>query len=471
MIAEKRVATDSSTPSNTSQQTLHDMSQESEKAAETPADHNLSTNLDEHAKPDDIETPAQLAEKPAGGPPPPPNGGLIAWLHVLGGFMLFFNTWGILNTFGVYQTYYETGALFQESSSNISWIGAIQAYMVLLVGFLSGPIFDRGYFRALLAVGSFLVVFGHMMLSLCNTFWQVLLSQGFCVGVGAGCLFVPCVAILPSYWSTRLGLAVGLAAAGSSMGGIVYPIAFYKLIDEVGFAWSTRIIGFIALATLIIPNLVMKMRFKPPRARALVDWSAFTDASYMMAVWSTTVGFVGLYSVFFYISYFAGEQHITNAAMSFYIVPIFNAASTFGRTLPNALSDKTGPLNLITPGALVVGILQFCTIAARSEASLLVIAILFGFFSGVFIALPPVVYVSLTPDRTRIGTRMGMGFAIMGFGTLLGGPAGGAILGQTVGHLHWTALWCYAGATGIASGVLFTILRIWRGGFKLKVKV
>ena len=33
--------------------------------------------------------------KPAG---PPPDGGLTAWLQVLGAWMLFFNTWGILNT-------------------------------------------------------------------------------------------------------------------------------------------------------------------------------------------------------------------------------------------------------------------------------------------------------------------------------------------------------------------------------------
>jgi hypothetical protein len=34
-------------------------------------------------------------QKPAGGPPggPPPNGGTKAWLQVLGGFFLFFNTW------------------------------------------------------------------------------------------------------------------------------------------------------------------------------------------------------------------------------------------------------------------------------------------------------------------------------------------------------------------------------------------
>jgi hypothetical protein len=42
----------------------------------------------------DAETGIQ-PQKPAGGPPggPPPNGGTTAWLQVLGGFFLFFNTW------------------------------------------------------------------------------------------------------------------------------------------------------------------------------------------------------------------------------------------------------------------------------------------------------------------------------------------------------------------------------------------
>jgi len=445
-----------------------DMSNVNKSPPESPSDRALNTADDEKK---DVETPSPEPQKPAGGPPPPPNGGITAWLHVLGGFCLFFNTWGILNTFGIYQTYYESGALFIESSSNISWIGAVQAYCVLLVGFLSGPIYDRGYFRTLLAVGSFGIVFGHMMLSISDRFWQILLAQGFCVGIGAGCLFVPCVAILPSYWSTKLGLAIGLAAAGSSLGGVIYPIVFYKLIDQVGFGWSTRVIGFIALATLLIPNFVMKMRFKPPKARALIDWSAFTDGPYALAVLAAMIGFIGLYVMFFYISYFAQEAGITSAKMSFYIVPIFNAASTFGRVLPNALSDKTGPVNLIAPGAFIVGVTQFAMIGVKSEAALIVVAILFGFFSGVFIALPPVLFVALTKDKTKIGTRIGMGFGFLGFGVLIGGPGGGSIVGGGSGTYHWTSLWVFAGVTGMASGVLFVILRIWKAGSKLRVKV
>jgi MFS family permease len=95
---------------------------------------------------------------------------------------------------------------------------------VLFVGACTGPIFDRGHLRLLLLIGSFGVVFGFMMLSLCTEFWQALLAQGFVIGLGGGMLFVPSVAILPTYFSTKIGLAIGLAASGSSMGGKKYSL-------------------------------------------------------------------------------------------------------------------------------------------------------------------------------------------------------------------------------------------------------
>jgi hypothetical protein len=44
----------------------------------------------------------QQQQKPVGGPPggPPPNGGTTAWLQVLGGFFLFFNTWVCIRVLG-----------------------------------------------------------------------------------------------------------------------------------------------------------------------------------------------------------------------------------------------------------------------------------------------------------------------------------------------------------------------------------
>ena len=204
--------------------------------------------------------------------------------------------------------------------------------MVLVVGAFTGPIYDRGYLRGLLLAGSFGIVFGHMMLSLTTTFWQALLAQGFVVGIGGGTLFVPAVAIMPTYFSTRIGLAIGLAASGSSMGGIIYPIMFERLIREVGFPWAVRILGFTAMATLIIPIVVMKMRVKPGKVRAIIDLTAFTDWPFMVFVLGSLIGFIGLYVGFFYTSYYGQATGVTNATLSFYLVPILNAGSVFGRT-------------------------------------------------------------------------------------------------------------------------------------------
>lgn len=101
---------------------------------------------------------------------------LTSCLQVLGAFFLMFNSWGIANTFGAFQTYYEGNLLSDQSPSNISWIGSIQAFLLLFLGGLcTGPIFDAGYMRELVVVGSLLAVLGMMMTSICQEYWYVVL--------------------------------------------------------------------------------------------------------------------------------------------------------------------------------------------------------------------------------------------------------------------------------------------------------
>lgn len=125
---------------------------------------------------------------------------------------------GVLNTFGAYQTYYETQVLFSASSSTISWVGSVQSSLLLVLGLVTGPLYDRGYFHILLAAGGFMIVFGHMMLSISHEYYQVLLAQGFCTGIGAGLIYIPGLAILSTYFSTKLPIANGIAASGSGVG-------------------------------------------------------------------------------------------------------------------------------------------------------------------------------------------------------------------------------------------------------------
>lgn len=167
------------------------------------------------------------------------DGGLQAWLQVLGSWILFANTWlasppvygvsdssnkdpsayrGLANSYGVFETFYTRTYLTTSSPSAISWIGSIQLFLTMLIGVFAGWFLDAGHLRPLLIAGSFLEIFGMFMTSLSTKYWQVLLAQGICVGLGSGLLGLTSVAIIPLYFAKRRMVATGLAATGSSLG-------------------------------------------------------------------------------------------------------------------------------------------------------------------------------------------------------------------------------------------------------------
>lgn len=118
----------------------------------------------------------------------------------------------------MFQTSSERTLLPHESASNIAWIGSIQAFLLIGLGIVAGPLYDNGYLRALHGVGSVLVVLGMLLTGLCSQYWHLLLAQGVVVGVGSGFLFLPSIAILTQYFKKRLALATGIGSSGSAIG-------------------------------------------------------------------------------------------------------------------------------------------------------------------------------------------------------------------------------------------------------------
>ncbi|KAI0902870.1 monocarboxylate permease-like protein, mch4 [Ustulina deusta] len=402
-------------------------------------------------------------------PPSPPDGGLMAWTQVAAGFILFFNTWGLLSSFGVFQSYYESGKLFSASSSNISWIGSIQSFLPQLSGLVAGPLYDRGYLRTLLVTGIAFVLVGLFTLSASTQYYQVLLSQGVCIGIGAGLLFTPTVSLVPTYFSTHVGLAVGMISSGTSIGGVVYPSILSKLINQVGFPWAIRIVGFIALGTFMLPLFVMRIRVLTPKPRAILDWSAFTDISFVFFTLGMFFVFIANTVVIFYISYYPLNLGFTSESLGTNIVAIFNAGSVLGRILPNALSDRIGVFNTLVPLTLLLGFTQFALLGVYNAPGMVVEAVVTGFFSGVVISLPPVIFRLLTDNKSMVGTRIGMGFALAGLGLLAAGPIAGTILSST--HpLNWTGVWVFGGLAAIISGLLQAFVRVMRSGATLNIK-
>ncbi len=91
------------------------------------------------------------------------------------------------------------------------------------MGILVGPLTDRGYLRPIMFVGSFMLVFGMMMTSISSQYYQIMLAQGICVGMGAGLIYIPALAVISTQFTTRRPIALGCASTGAAIGALLFP--------------------------------------------------------------------------------------------------------------------------------------------------------------------------------------------------------------------------------------------------------
>ncbi|GAB7322744.1 hypothetical protein MBLNU13_g05326t2 [Cladosporium sp. NU13] len=359
--------------------------------------------------------------------------------QILVSFCLTFNTWGLVNSFGVYQTYYATtGVLGKTTQSQLSWIGSVQGFLILAILVVTGPLFDRGHARSLTCVGSFLVVLGMMMTSLAHKYWQVLLSQGFCIGLGHGCLFIVAVGQVSLTFKRRRWMAIGIAQSGGSVGAIIYSIVFREVQARAGAGWATRTIGFIAVVMLAVASILLRPH-KLEKPRKVFHLRAFRNKSFNFFALASFAGFMGLYVPFFYIQQYSSSIIGAEGDLAFYTLAMLNAGSVVGRIVPGFIADHLGLLNTYTISTVGAAILAFAWIACRSMSGIIAFAIFYGFFAGCAAALQPAVLASLCTEANLVGTWVGMGSLFSSAGLLLGNPLGGQIF-HADGGQEWLGI-------------------------------
>ncbi|KAI8255601.1 hypothetical protein K4K53_007902 [Colletotrichum sp. SAR 10_77] len=380
---------------------------------------------------EDIEqnAPTKEASKtsPADADEPPPDGGLQAWTQAFMAHLVVVNTWGTINSFGIFQTFYRD--YLSRPASDISWIGSMQVFFLFVVGVFTGRLTDAGYFRTVFGIGSALVVLGSLTASFATEYWQLFLSQGLCIGLGMGGLFCPVMAVLSTYFKRRRNLAIGIAISGSATGGMIYPVMARQLLPKIGFGWTMRVMALVQLVTLLVANIFMRSRLRPRRAGSLVELSAFKEKPYLLFTIGMFFNFWGVYFAFYYIGPFSRDKLSFSYDTSIDILMIMNGVGAIGRVIPGFLADLfLGPLNVVTPAAAVCTILLFSWMAIKSAAGLYAWAVIYGIFGATVQGLFPAALSSLTTDLRKAGTRMGMVYSIVSFANLTGPPLAGALI-------------------------------------------
>ncbi|KAL2843598.1 major facilitator superfamily domain-containing protein [Aspergillus pseudodeflectus] len=366
---------------------------------------------------------------------PAPDGGLKAWLVAAGAACTIFSTLGFANSFGVLQEYYAVHQLRGESADRIAWIGSLSAFFQFAAGGIGGPLFDR-YGAWVLRPAAVVYIFALMMTSLCTKYWHFMLAQGVLVGISTGLLQFPAMAAVSQFFDKKRAAALGIAVAGSSVGGIVFPIALSKMLNSssLGFGWSIRIIAFIMVPTMIFSCLTVTARL-PPRTTAFFIGSAFKNTLFMLICLSFFFMLLGMFSPLFFIPTYAVSRG-TEPTLASYLVAIVNGASTFGRIIPGILADKFGRLNAFGIGGIATGIIICCMNEATSTAGLIVYSVIFGFWSGTIISGGSAAITLCVKRPQEFGTYLGSGIAMVGCAVLVGPPVSGVLVDKYGGFLE-----------------------------------
>ncbi|OZJ04006.1 hypothetical protein BZG36_03626 [Bifiguratus adelaidae] len=401
-----------------------------------------------------------------------PDGGLQAWLVVLGGACAFFVSFGLSNAWGVIETYYLQTLLPNRPESDISWIGSFQFFGMFLGCGLCGPLFDRFGARWIMIVSSTLFVFSIMMASLATEYYQFFLTQGVLQGMTGGMLFNCSVTATNHWFLKKRGVALGIVAAGSSLGGIIWPIALDNMLNNtssnaLGFGWSLRIIGFICLVLLIPACFFVKGRL--PRRNRIVFWDsdAVKNPQFVTFAIGIFITCLGFYIPFFYVT-IASIQDGVDPTLAFYLLALLNGVSIFGRVIPGLLADRFGRFNIMFVACFTSGILTLLWLTSTETWEIILFTCAFGFASGAVVSLIGACPAQLCPYGDRIGLYVSMVMYIGSLGCLLGPPIGGWIVGAQHGA-YWGAK-LFSGVMIVAGSLLIGTSRLLQDRRLLAVK-
>jgi MFS family permease len=420
----------------------------------------------------DIEAQLRIEKTQSENELPIPDGGLLAWTQVFCAHLVVFNTWGSLQTFGTWQSYYTTH--LPEPASTISWIGSVQLCLTFSLGPLAGRALDAGYYHHTYLAGLALATIGIMCASVSTEFWQVFLAQGVAQGIGNGLQFAPTLSLVGTYFKRNRAAAFAVISSGSSTGGLVYPLIVRTMIPKYGFGWTMRTIGFVTLVLGLLSGTFLRQRTKPRKSGPLLELRAFKEPAYTLYCAGMFLAFWGIFFPFYYLPSFAVSVSHFSSGTATLVLLVANVIGIVSRVCVSSLADrKFGPTTLmiccITLLALVDLLWMTLNHLHHPTAGVWVFAVVFGLVAASVTGMFPAALSGLTKDLNKQGARMGMAFGVAGISGLTGPVIGGALVQRAGGSYVGAQVW--AGTSLLLAALLLTASRWVRVGWSFKTRL
>ena len=141
---------------------------------------------------------------------------------------------------------------------------------------LLGPLVDRWSARGMILIGSFMLVMALLFMSISQSVYQFAAVLAILLN-GANLLLGPITgSTLVSRWfAASRGLALGIAATGTSIGGLIVPLLLSGWIESMGWRGALQMLAG-CVSVLVVPMVIFGLRDHPSDKGLNPDGAAST---------------------------------------------------------------------------------------------------------------------------------------------------------------------------------------------------
>lgn len=379
-------------------------------------------------------------------------------MTVLAAFTVNFTACGLLFTFGIYQALYESmatqysGPFTHASSSEIDLIGSLSASVMTMAAPFA--VAWAKYFDTPRVVWAGALLFGlaNVLASFGTALWHFQLAQGLLLGIGTSLSFVPSMTVTPTWFRGRTGLAMGIASAGTGIGGLVWAPVVTACIDTMGFRDTLRLTG--ALAAALIGAAGFALDWEPTmRSRLHAESAAISPAGGLFRIplpaWQmvkqrkfiahglgAAFQSAAYYTpVFFLVSYAQSLGYTEKQGANF--VAVSNACNAIGKISIGFVADKMGRVNTFflstfLSAVAAIGLwLPSAVLGTAHEAPgrhlYIAFTVLYSIFASAYVSLFPAILVELFGVK-QLPYTTGVLYMAQGMAALVGTPVAGVLV-------------------------------------------
>ena len=384
-----------------------------------------------------------------------------AWVVVWGTFVCLGVIFGVAYSFAAFFESFATE--FAAQRADVAMVFGLSGLIYFVLGAGGGILADRFGPRVVCCTGMLCIAGGLFATSLATSMGMVYLTYGVGIGIGIALVYTPSIACVQPWFTTRRGLAAGIASAGIGAGTVVVPLLATSAILALQWRDALRVMALGVLVIGVGAAFVLKRVPAAPTAPGSAPQvppgatlaQALRDARfwwfYLVALTAAPTMFIP----FAHVSASARDMGLTDAR-AVGLVGLIGIGSLVGRFVIGALADRMGRTLTMALMQASMAASYLLWHAAEGYTALAIFAIWFGLSYGGIVSLMPAICMDMFGARA-VSSIVGTLYTGAALGNLLGPVVAGAVFDR-IGN-YTPVIWGCMALSAIATAASMRMIK------------